>query len=248
MKEPYFAVVCEAVYDAMMEFGLDEESDIFAEIFSSCVQSAAWGGTPLSQGSRRSHYAEDDGDTYTSGFRMSETDVYMAWRMWLDEVTEGELKLCELLDRLMEAGQRAKDEWEGRERESRIHDEQGVGNGADAPDPGEPACDADLSGDRAESGGRVEPDPGQAQAELLGDGGEDWEEEADWDTRALAYRLTGPSKYEVGLSREKSGEAPDETGRVEGRKASFGRLPPPSKYSSTYRAQSLCGGAAAEVW
>lgn len=248
MKKSSVAVVCEAVYDEMMMLGLDEESDLFAEIFSSCVQSVQWGGTPLNQGSRRSHYVEDDGDTYHSGFRMSEVAVYMAWRMWLDEVSEGDLRLCELLDRLTEVGQQAKDEWEEREREDGVSAAAGDRSGADAADTTEPAGDANVSGDRASGGGCVEPDPGQAQEELLGDGGEDRESETDWATGAAAVGPESECGDDVGIPGEGSGKASDETGRVERRKTSFGCLPPPSKYSSTYRSQSLCGGAVAEVW
>lgn len=243
-----YAVICEAVYDEMIEAGLDEESEMFSEIFSSVVEAVVEGTTPLWRGKAHSHYEEVTDGWERSGFRLKQCDVYLKWRMWLDEVTEGELRLCELLDRLMKAGQRAKEGWMKFEHDNGVFAESGNGAGSDAADPAEPACDAGMSDHGPAGGGCAEPDPGQAQTELLGDGGEDREGEADRTARAVAVGFESECGDEMGISGEEPGEAPDKTGGVEGRKTCFGSLPPISERSSTYRSQGLCGGAAAQVW
>lgn len=235
MKETSMAA-CDAVYDMMLELGLDEESAVFGDIFRAVVEAAGSGKTPISRYVERRQFG---------GNAISGAETYMTWRMWLDSVTEGEVGLSELLGRLLAAAAAAMEE---EERANRVHDEQGTGNCADAPDPGEPAGHAGVSGNWAAGGGCPGPDPGPAETTLLGDGGEDWESEADWPSGAAAFGPESSEWGEVGLPGEEPGEAPDEASRLERREEGRRFVPPSPEHSSTYRSQSLCGGAYAKIW
>lgn len=222
---------CEAIFDALVDAGLNDESQEFEDLLWAAVDCATF--VPKDYKSSLDPLAEA-----ATRLRKPQVEVFTEWLYFVRGC--GVDNFVEMFQEVVEKGRKAID--------NGISAESGIGAGVDAADPAESAGDAGNAPYGAESGGCAEPDTRQAPAELLGDGGEDTEAQADRTTGTAAIRSESECGAEVGISGEEPGEASDETGSLEGRETCFGSLPPISERSSTYRTQSLCGGAASQIW
>lgn len=240
--------VLDRVFDYMVNLGMDEETEVFEDILHCIVERAcdrSWDAdsfdkTLLARGCSRKwarirakYCSEECPEPYPT-----ETEVFMGWKMALREQVEDFWSLAEILEELTLVAGGAKGEWE---------DAHGVSTGKGAGiapaiiDAAEPSGDADLPGDGTSGGGCSGTEAGAAEAEYLDYGAEDEEEETDWFPGAP---VDGPSEEfgeDVGVPGPEPGEPSDETGRVEGRKKSFGSLPPMSEYRTSLYAKGVCG-------
>ena len=239
--------VCEAVYDRMVEIGLDDETEAFEEILNAVVEHVCahrvYGIddiSPLERGVRRKTHKirarYPDGECRECFPNAQE--VFLAWRMSVTVQIGDDWKLWELLGDLEATARKAKEDWYYADR---VSAGEGAGAGAGSTDGEEPLSDPDGIGDGAADRGHSESEAGAAEAELLDPGTEDGEGEADWPTGAVALRFEGECGDDLGLSGKGSGEAPHEAGSLEGRKKSFQGLPPMSEYRTTLYAQGVCG-------
>lgn len=242
--------ICEAVYDRMLEIGLDPESEFFGDVLMAVVglvmDTTKWYSekTVLSTAVSvrwakiRAKYPDGEAREHAP----FEEEIFMEWKKALsDQIGDG-LSLTELLEELEDVAQEEKEWLESPEEdvcEDGISVGEGAGTGAESADGPEPAGNAGSTGDRAADRGRPGTETGAIEEECLDFGEEDEETETDRILRALALGSESECRDEVGVPGEGSGEAPDETGGVEGRKTCFGSLPPMSEHRTTYRAQVL---------
>ena len=244
------APICEAVYERMTEIGLDPESEFFEDVLMAVVgfvmDTTKWytDSSVLAMAVRirwtkiRAKYPEGEAREHAP----FEEEIFIEWKKALLDQIGDVLSLTELLEDLEEVAQEEKEWLESPEEdlcEDGVSVGEGAGTGAESADGPEPAGDAGSTGDRAADRGCAGTETGAVEAECLDYGEEDEETETDRILRALALGSESERRDDVGVPREGSGEALDETGGMERRKACFGSLPPMSKYRSTYRSQVL---------
>lgn len=238
--------VLDRVFDYMVNLGMDEETEVFEDILHCIVECAcdqSWDAdsfdkTLLARGCSRKwarirakYCSEECPEPYPT-----QTEVFMTWKMALREQLDL-WSLGEVLEELKLVAGGAKGEWEDAHR---VSFGKGIGAAASAADAAEQACHAGLSEYGAESGRCAGADPGPVEAECLDNGEEDEEEETDWFPGTF---IDGPAEEfgeDVGVSGPEPGEPSDQAGRVEGRKKSFGSLPPMSEYRTSLYAQGVC--------
>ena len=237
--------VFERVFDFMRNMGMDEETEFFEEVLHSVVgfvcDHHVYGldETLLGRGQRlkwtkiKARYPDGQCREHFP----TDTEVFMGWKMAMEEQVDEIWKLNEVLQELVLVAGGAKGEWES---ENGVSTGKAAGAGAAAADAAESAGDADVPGDGAAGGRCAESEAGAAEAEYMDYGAEDEEETADWIPGTIADGPAGERGGEMGLSGQGPGEASDKTGRVERRKKSFGSLPPMSKYRTSLYAESVC--------
>lgn len=237
--------VCEAVYDRMVEIGLDDESEVFEDILNAIVQHVcerrAYGmteKTPVDFGvSRKWHKIKA---RYPEGECRepwpNEQEIFMGWKLAVVAQLGDDWKLWELLGELEATARKAKEEWES---EDGISVGEGAGTGAESADGSEPTGDEDGTCNGVADWGRAGTEAGAVEEECLDHGEEDEETETDRILRALAFGPESECRGEMGIPWEGSGEAPDETGCVEGRKTCFGSLPPMSEHRTSLYAKGV---------
>lgn len=157
-------------------------------------------------------------------------EIFMSWHFWLE--AQGVGSMAELFMDLVEEGRKA--------IENRVPAGEAAGACIGAADSAKSSCYEDLSGDGLAGGGCAESDTGAVETQLLGDRAEDAETAADWLAGAAAVGLAKERGDAMGFSGSEPGKTPDKTGCVEGRKKSFGSLPPMSERRTTLYAQSIC--------
>lgn len=104
-------VMCEAIYDAMIQRDLDPETETFEDILMSCMGTAEQGGgDPLEWAV---HHEQGDGlDALFNGMsgggapRMAH-QIFLDWRGYVDKCCGEEMPMGELLAELVEAGVKA---------------------------------------------------------------------------------------------------------------------------------------------
>lgn len=238
--------VLDRVFDYMVNMGIDDESEVFEDILHCVVEfvcdNTIYGSfdtTILGRGVARKwarirakYCSEECPEPHPT-----QTEVFMTWKMALREQLGDLWSLGEVLEELKLVAGGAKGEWEDAHR---VSFGKGIGAAASTADAAEQACHAGLSEYGAESGRCAGADPGPVEAECLDNGAEDQEAETD---RIPGTLVDGPSEEcgkDVGVSGPEPGEPSDETGRVEGRKKSFGSLPPMSEHRTSLYAQGVC--------
>jgi hypothetical protein len=237
--------VLERVYDYMVNMGFDDETEVFEDILHCVVgfvcdhkvygmdesllgrgQSRKWSRI------RAKYCSQECPEPYPT-----ETEIFMGWKMAVREQLDHIWTLSEVLENLKLVAGAAKGEWES---ENGVSAGERTGVVAAAADAAEPACDAGLSGDGSAGGGCPGTEAGAAEAEYLDYGAEDAEAAADWISGAADHGLAQECGDEVGIPGPEPGEPSDKTGRVEGRKTSFGSLPPMSEYRTSLYAKGVC--------
>lgn len=214
-------LAAEAIFDAMIAAGLNDEEIEFEHMLRLCtdiaVEGMDWNEDVLMAAADRS--GEENWCL-----------TFMTWKFW-SQGAKAET-LTDLLLDLVGEGRKA--------IENGVFAGTATGTGAGTADAAEPAGDAGLPGDGAQSGRCAESEAGPTEAELLDYRTEDEETAADWLAGAAAVGLAQTFGPEVGIPGEGPGEASDEAGRVEGRKKSFPGLPPMSEHRTTLYAQGVC--------
>lgn len=214
-------LAAEAIFEKMEELGLNDEEKEFEDMLRLCTDIAVegwdWNEDVLQAGTE----IAGDGNWALT---------FMTWKFWTDKAADS---LTGLLMDLVAEGRMA--------IENRVSAGTAARAGAGTADTAESACDADLSCNWAESGGCAEAEAPAAETELLGHRTEDQETAANWLAGAAAVRLAQECGPGMGVSGEEPGAASDEAGRVEGRKKSFGSLPPMSEHRTSLYAKSVCG-------
>lgn len=215
---------CEAIFDGLVDAGLDDEAQEFEDILWAAVDCATfepkdWKKTmePLEETAVR--------------VKKPRMQVFCEWEYFVRGC--GVESLVEMFENVVELGRKA--------IEDGISAEERSGRSVDAADGSESACDADVSGDRAAGWGCAAAETGADQAECLDYGDEDEETPTDRLLRAIDFGPGGPRRHELGLPGEEPGEASDPPGRMERREKGFGSLPPMSEYRTSLYAQGVCG-------
>lgn len=242
--------VQEAVFNRMEEIGLDPESELFLHIMEAVVAYVEAGeyyrpDHILAQAARQAHdriavkYKKGECREHTP----SACELFRDWTLEVRGNTEEDWDLTALLEDLEQVAWLEHDyrklPKEGINANG-VSAGKGAGAGAAAADTAEPVGNADGIGDRDADWGCGGAEAGDAEEECLDYGEEDEETTTDRILRALALGSESELRYDVGVSGEESGEASDETGRVEGRKTRFGSLPPMSEYRTSLYAQGVC--------
>lgn len=214
-------VAAEAIFTAMRAQGLNDEEKEFEDMLRLCtdiaVEGMDWNEDVLQAGTE----IAGDGNWALT---------FMTWKFWSADADAE--TLTDLLMYLVDEGRRA--------IEDRVFAGEAAGAGAAAADRSEQACHADVPGDGAAGGGCLAAEAGTAEAELLGHRTEDQETAANWLAGAAAVGLAQERGPGLGIPGEGPPAASDETGRVEGRKKSFGSLPPMSEHRTSLYAQGVC--------
>lgn len=215
---------CEAIFDGLVDAGLNDEAQEFEDILWAAVDCATfepkdWKKTmePLEETAVR--------------VKKPRMQVFCEWEYFVRGC--GVESLVQMFENVVELGRKA--------IEDGLSAEEGSRRGADAADGSEPACDAHVSGDRAAGWGCAAAETGADQAECLDYGAEDEETPTDRLLRAIDFGPGGPRWHELGLSGEEPGKASDPTGRMERCEKSFGSLPPMSEYRTSLYAKGICG-------
>lgn len=213
---------CEAIFDGLVDAGLNDEAQEFEDILWAAVDCATfepkeWKQTlePLEETALR--------------VKKPRMQVFFEWEYFVRGC--GVESLVQMFENVVELGRKA--------IEDGISAEEGSRRGADAADGAEPACDADVSCYRAAGGRCAAAYPGSDQEERVGYGAEDEETETDRILRAIGFRSDGPCREEVGVPREEPREPSDAASCVEGREASSGGLAFTAERCASLRAQGL---------
>ena len=213
---------CEAIFDGLVDAGLNDESQEFEDILWAAVDCATfepkdWKKTmePLEETAVR--------------VKKPRMQVFCEWEYFVRGC--GVESLVQMFENVVELGRKA--------IEDGISAEEGSRRGADAADGAESAGDADLSCDGAAGGRCAAADTGSDQEERMGYGAEDEEAETDRILRAIGFRSDGPRREEVGVSGPEPGKPSDTPSRVEGRKASCGGLAFTTERCAALRTQGL---------
>lgn len=196
---------CEAIFDGLVDAGLDDESEAFEDILWAAVECVMF--EPTSYQKTYEPLAE-----HALRAKKHRVQVFCEWEYFVRGC--GVKSLVELFENVVNLGRKAIADG--------ISAEEGSGRGSDASDGAEPVGNADLSGDGSAGGGCAAAEAGADQEECLDYGDEDEETPTDRLLRAIDFGPGGPRRHELGLPREEPGEPSDTSGRVEGRKASCG--------------------------
>ena len=208
----------------MRAAGLDDESGNFEDLLRAIAAAAIRSESVLEAAARRE--AEQHG---AYGEARDETQIFMDWKFWAESC--GVKDLAQLCDEILEGA---------KEYENGVFAAGGSRSDPCGTDGEKPACDPDGPCDGPADRGCPGTEAGAAETELLGERAEDWEITASWFAGATADGSEEDCRGEVGLPGEGPGEAPHETGRVEGRKKSWEGLPPMSEYRTSLYAQGVC--------
>lgn len=242
--------ICEAVFDRMIELGLDPETDFFEDVLAAVVdyvmQPVRWFGetnTLERAAVIKWHKIEaKNPDGQAREHQPSQEEIFVQWKKALIDQTGDDLSLTALLDELEEVAMLEKDIQElpkEDKNEDGISVGEGAGTGAESADGSEPTGDENGTCNGVADWGRAGTEAGAVEEECLDHGEEDEEAETDRILRALAFGSESECRDEMGISGEGSGEAPDETGCVEGRETCFGSLPPMSEYRTSLYAKGV---------
>ena len=237
--------VLERVYDYMKKVGLDDEAEVFEEILHCVVgkicDSHVYGldetllgrGVALRWWKIRARYPDGECREHAP----TTTEIFMSWKMAVEEQVDDIWSLRELLDELLLIAGGAKGEWMDA---NGVSAGKGAGAAAAAADTAEPLGSAGVSEHGAARGGCAGAEAGAAEAEYMDYGAKDEEAETDRILGALTRRSASERESELGFPGEGSGEAPDEAGRMEGRKTRRDRLPPMSERRTSLYAKGVC--------
>lgn len=213
------------VYDAMKAAGLNDESIHFEDVLRAVVGAVIRKKEILAVALARE---TDKNGAY--GEARDEAQVFMDWKCWAESCAPGK-DFAQLLDDIVKG---AKEIADG------VSAPGTGGPGTGSADGKEPARHSDGPGNGVANRGRTGVKTGAVEAELLGKRAENREVAAGWLARAAAFRFESERGDGLGVSGEGSGEAPHETGSVEGRKKSWEGLPPMSEHRTSLYAQGIC--------
>ena len=213
---------CEAIFDGLVEYGLNDEEQVFEDILWAAVDCATF---------EAKEWKKSIEPLEETAVRMKKPrmQVFCEWEYYVRGC--GVESLVQMFEKVVELGRKAIEDGISVEERSR--------RSADAADGAESAGDADLSGDGASGGRCAAADTGSDQEKRMGYGAEDEETETDRILRAIDFRSDGSCREEVGISGEEPGEPSDPPGRVEGRKAGSGGIAFTAERSTALRAQGL---------